>query len=228
MRNLAIIPARSGSKGLKDKNIKNLMGKPLMWYSIESAKKSGMFEEIMVSTDSQKYADIAIQAGAKVPFLRSERAANDTSTSWDAVSEVLIQYQRIGKTFDTFMLLQPTSPLRSCNDIIESYNLLEKKEANTIVSVCEVDHSPDQANTLPEDLSLDGFIRSEVKNKRRQDLKKYYRFNGAIYLSRVSSYLETYDIYQGRCYAYIMDRKKSIDIDDEFDFRLVEAIMGMS
>ena len=109
--NIAIIPARSGSKGLKDKNIKNLLGKPVMAYSIEAALKSGQFSTVMVSTDSEQYAKIALEYGAEVPFFRSKTTSSDTASSWDAVLEVLSEYEKLGQRFSTFCLLQPTSPM---------------------------------------------------------------------------------------------------------------------
>lgn len=227
MKNIAIIPARSGSKGLKDKNIKMLAGKPLMAYSIEAAIKSDMFDTVMVSTDSEEYANIARRYGAEVPFLRSAETSSDTASSWAAVSEVLDNYKALGKVFDTFMLLQPTSPLRRSEDICGAYKLLDEKNANTVVSLCETDHSPLSCNTLPVDRSMDGFLQEELKNARRQDVEIYYRFNGAIYLSKVAFYEKFGDIYKSGCYAYIMDKKSSVDIDDEVDFLLCEAILQM-
>ena len=117
MKNIAIITARSGSKGLPHKNIKLLNGKPLMAWSIEAALKSGMFDTVIVSTDSEEYARIAREYGAEVPFLRSEATSGDNANSWDTVAEVLDNYRKLGREFDTFMLLQPTSPLRSAEDI---------------------------------------------------------------------------------------------------------------
>ena len=225
MKNIAIIPARSGSKGLKDKNIKLLAGKPLIAYSIDAALKSELFDTVMVSTDSEEYGEIAKNFGAEVPFLRSEETSSDTASSWDAVHEVLVQYSKLGKEFDTFMLLQPTSPLRDANDIKNAYKEMIDKNANSIISLCEVDHSPLHCNVLPNDLSLDAFIRDEVKGKRRQDLPIYYRFNGAIYLSKVSYFMEDHNIYRNRCFAYVMNKKNSIDIDDEFDFMVASAII---
>ena len=137
MKNIAIIPARSGSKGLKDKNIKPLMGKPLLAYSIEAAMQSNMFDTVMVSTDSETYAKIARKYGAEVPFLRSAETSSDTASSWDAVAEVLNGYAAIDRCFDTFMLLQPTSPLRTAGDIVGAYRTMEEKDANTVVSLCE-------------------------------------------------------------------------------------------
>ncbi len=227
MRNIAIIPARCGSKGLKDKNIKELCGKPLIAYSILAALASEMFDTVMVSTDSEKYANIARAYGAEVPFLRSGRTASDTASSWDVVEEVLLNYSNLGMNFDTFMLLQPTSPLRTSGNILEAYRELTEKEADSIVSLCEVDHSPALSNILPADLSLDGFIRKDINGRRRQDLPVYYRFNGAIYLSKVAFFMQNHDIYRKGCFAYVMDKTDSIDIDDEFDFIMAEAVIRM-
>ena len=137
MSNIAIIPARSGSKGLKDKNIKELCGKPLFAYSIEAALKSSCFDEVMVSTDSEKYAEIARRYGASVPFLRSVSTSSDIASSWDMVDEVLAGYRDLGREFETFCLLQPTSPLRTAKDIIAAYKLYNDKASFSVVSVCE-------------------------------------------------------------------------------------------
>lgn len=228
MKNIAIIPARSGSKGLPNKNIKELAGKPLMAYSIEAAIQSGMFSTVMVSTDSETYAGIARKYGAEVPFLRSTKSSTDTASSWDTVAEVLECYREIGQSFDTFMLLQPTSPLRTANNIVAAYVEMKEKNAEAIISLCEVDHSPLQCNTLPDNLSVEGFIKAEARGKRRQDIPVYYRFNGAIYLADVNYFLKYHDICHEQCYAYIMDKYNSIDIDDENDFKLAEAIMALN
>ena len=227
MKNIAIIPARSGSRGLPDKNIRDLLGKPLLAYSIEAALESNVFDTVMVSTDSQKYAEIARKYGAEVPFLRNEETSSDSASSWDVVEEVLSGYKTKDKVFDTFMLLQPTSPLRTARSIVEAYREMKKKKADAIISLCEVDHSPLQCNVLKEDLSLDGFIRKEVKGKRRQEMPVFYRFNGAIYLVRADSFLRNHDAYTGKCYAYIMDKRESIDIDDIYDFAVAEALLSM-
>ena len=226
MGNLAIIPARSGSKGLKDKNIKLLSGKPLLAYTIEAARESGLFDEIMVSTDSREYADIAKQWGANVPFLRSNELSNDTASSWDAVKEVIERYKNLGTEFDTVALLQPTSPLRTSNDIIEGYNVIEVKEANFVVGVCEMDHSPLWANTLPEDLSMENFIRPEVVKVPRQSIPTYYRINGALYIVKVDYLMRTPDIYGDRSFASVMKKENSIDIDDQMDFTIAEVLFS--
>ena len=197
MKAIAIIPARSGSKGLKDKNIKELCGKPLIAYSIEAALESKMFDTVMVSTDSKKYADISSMYGAEVPFLRSEEMSGDTAGSWDVVREVLEMYKSRGREFDVVMLLQPTSPLRTAEDIITAFELKEQKRANAIVSVCAMDHSPLWSNTLPDSLSMKGFVRNV--NMPRQQLPAYYRINGAVYLVDTSILYSDAKIYDYNC-----------------------------
>ena len=225
MKNIAIIPARSGSKGLKDKNIRLLNGKPLLAYTIEAAIDSGCYDTVMVSTDSEKYAQIAREYGAEVPFLRGNENSADNASPWEVVKEVLDRYKTLGKEFDTFTLLQPTSPLRDARDIQNAYAELKEKDANAVVSMCELECSMHLVNTLPEDLSMEGFISNEQYNIRRQDIRPYYRFNGAIYVSKVETFYQHMNIYDDKCYAYIMDRNRSYDIDDENDLKIVEALM---
>ena len=224
MNNIAIIPARSGSKGLKDKNIKMLNGKPLLSYTIEAAVKSGQFEEVMVSTDSEEYAKIAKKYGASVPFLRSLVLSTDAASSWDVVEEVLEAYKSNGREFDTVCLLQPTSPLRDSNDIINAYARYEEKDAIAIVSVCEMEHSPQWSNTLNEEQELNGFIKRN-NAIQRQAIEKYYRLNGAIYIVKTEEFCKDRFIYREGCYAYIMEQTKSVDIDTELDFKIAEVYM---
>lgn len=221
---IAIIPARSGSKGLVNKNIKELCGKPLMAWTIMSAIESNCFDEIMVSTDSEEYATIAREYGANVPFLRSDIMSSDTASTWDTVREVISNYNLIGKSFDSVCLLQPTSPLRDSNDISSAIDFYKKKKANSVVSVCEMEHSISICNTLPEDGSLFGFFDSN-RSGRRQDMKKYYRLNGAIYIQQTQLLMKCENIYGVNSYAYIMDKVSSIDIDDEVDFICAESLI---
>lgn len=225
MNSIAIIPARSGSKGLPDKNILSLNGKPLLAWSIEAARQSGMFDTIHVSTDSEKYAEIARQHGADVPFLRSPETSTDTASSSDVITEVLFHYQNIGKYYDSFMLLQPTSPLRTAEDICGAFRTMEQRNAKTVVSVCETDHSPLWCNTLPENLRMDKFI-SAAAGVPRQSLPKYYQLNGAVYLAQVNDFLRKGKIvYDMDCYAYIMPEIRSIDIDKKSDFLIAGIIL---
>ena len=225
MRNIAIIIARSGSKGLKDKNIRPLNGKPLLAYTIEAALQSGRFDTVMVSTDSRKYGKIAKEYGAEVPFYRSKETSQDSTSPWDVVKEVLEQYKARGEEYDTFALLQPTSPLRNADDIQKAYKEFEEKKANAVVSMCELECAIHLVNKLPKSLSMKGFITEKQYNKRRQEIEPYYRFNGAIYISKVKTFYKHMNIYEDKCYAYIMDRNRSYDIDSEDDLKIVEAIM---
>ncbi len=224
MRNIAVIPARSGSKGLKDKNIREINGKPLMAYAIEAAQKSNLYDCIHVSTDSVRYAEIAREYRAEVPFLRNKELSSDLATTWDAMRFVLREYRNLGKDFDTITVLQPTSPLRDWRDIQKAFRLFQDKKADSVVGVCEMEHSPLWSNTLPEDHCLKGFIREEV-NGPRQKLSEYYRLNGAIYILKAQFLLKYGNLYGENGYAYIMSKEHSIDIDDEFDFAIAEILM---
>lgn len=225
-RIIAIIPARSGSKGLPNKNIRSLNGKPLIAYSIEAAKESGIFDEIFLSTDSQEYADIAVQYGANVPFLRSDNLATANASTWDCVIEAIENYQKGGKNYDIFVLLQPTSPLRTAQDIAAAVELMIAKNADSVVSVSEADHSPLWYNTLPESKSLNGFLRPEIMTKNRQQLPTYYRVNGAIYIVSTAYFSRTQNIYDGNSFAYIMPRRNSIDIDNLLGFSIAEYLIS--
>lgn len=218
MRCLAIIPARSGSKGLLHKNIKSLEGKPLIAYTIEAALESDIFDEVMVSTDSELYAAIAKTYGANVPFMRSALNSSDSASSWDTVKEILLNYEEQGQIFDAFCLLQPTSPLRTAQDIKNAYEIL-KAASVAVVSVCKVEHSPMWCNNLPEDNSLNNFIM-RANNKQRQAIKEFYRINGSIYFVRIPAFLEDAHLYREGSYAYLMPQTRSIDIDTELDFQV--------
>ena len=221
MNNIAIITARSGSKGLKDKNIKPLHNKPLIYYSINAAIESKMFSHVMVSTDSERYAEIARECGAEVPFLRSSQMSSDTAGSWDVVKEVLGGYT---ERFDTVCHLQPTSPLRTAEDIINGYREFTEKGADAVTGVCEMDHSPLWSMTLDDTLSLTEFRRG-LTDAPRQKLPTYYRINGALYIRKIN-YNGGINILDTNEYAFIMDRGRSVDIDNIDDFNYAEFLMG--
>ncbi|AZO96318.1 acylneuraminate cytidylyltransferase family protein [Halocella sp. SP3-1] len=225
---LALIPARAGSKGVKNKNIRELAGKPLIAYTIIEAVKSNMFEDIIVSTDSKKIADIARRYGADVPFLRPKELALDDSHTIDVILHCLDFMRNIDKEYQEIILLQPTSPLRKAHHIKEAYQLFNKKHADFIISVCECEHSPLWTNIIDKDLKMDNFIGEEVKSMRRQNLPQYYQLNGAIYLAKVDRLIEEKSFLGKNSYAYIMNRKDSIDIDSEIDFKFCEMISASS
>lgn len=225
MKNIAIIPARSGSKGLKDKNIRPLNGVPLMAYTIKAAIDSGKFDKIMVSTDSEEYAQIARQWGAEVPFLRSPEVSTDTASSWAVVREVLERYEAMGETFDTFALLQVTSPLRQGRHIVEAYTLMDQKNANAVVAVHKVPMPLEKCRHMGEDLRMDAWNDNDNASKPRQLFKPAYHSNGSIYICRTEAFAQQESIFEEDCYAYLMNGMHSTDVDGVEDFQMVEAII---
>lgn len=225
-RMIAVIPARSGSKGLRDKNIRPLNGKPLIAYSIEAAKESGLFDTIHVSTDSQQYSDLAAEFGADQPFLRDAANAQDASSSWDAVREVLRKYEALGKKFDLCVLLQPTSPMRTGEDIRAAFSLLREKGARCLTGVTPVDHPVQWCFTLDDTMAMTDLARSPYKDCRRQELEPHYRENGAVYIVRTEDLFDPdFEFYTPQCVAYVMPGERSIDIDTLQDFVIAEALM---
>lgn len=222
---LGVVPARAGSKGLPGKNILPLAGKPLIVYTIEAALASGVFDYVLVSTDSTEIADVARDAGAAVPFLRPPHLATDEAKGIAVLHHAMAWCQAAGMRFSWVMVLQPTSPLRSPEDIRNACSLMLERQAQAVVSVCEVDHHPWLSNSLPEDGCMEGFLRPEVRTANRQELPKYYRLNGAIYLAEWD-FIRCRDHWYGlRTYAYVMPRIRSVDIDDALDFALAEVLV---
>jgi CMP-N-acetylneuraminic acid synthetase len=221
---LAIIPARGGSKRLPNKNILKLNNKPLIAWSIEAAKDSKYIDTVVVSSDSNKILNIAKQLNVDT-LKRPDYLASDTATTIDTVKHTIKFYP----DYEYIVLLQPTSPLRNAKHIDEAIELLISKNADAIISVCESEHSPLWMNTLDKTLSMKNFLNKELINKRSQDLKKYYRLNGAIYICKTKKLLEQNTFFlNDKIYAYIMDKKSSVDIDDEFDFLIAKAIFNES
>jgi len=223
---LGIVPARGGSKRIPRKNLVELAGKPLIAYTIEAGLRSRFIDTVVVSTDDREIADVSRSLGAQVPFLRPAELALDESSTFDAVQHAVDYYKQIGKEFGYIVLLQATSPLRDSGDIDNAVELLLHKQADAVISVCEVEHNPLWANKLPEDLSMNGFLTEAVKNKRSQDLAKYYRLNGAIYICAIERLLQekSFSIKEN-IFAYIMPLEKSVDIDTMLDLKLCEILL---
>ena len=221
----ALIPARGGSKRLPRKNIKSLCGKPLIAWTIDVAKESKYIDSVVVSTDDFEIKEVAEKFGASVPFLRPENLSNDTASSFDVVKHA-IEFLNINKLNHLIVLLQPTSPLRTVKELDDALELFISKKASGVVSVSECEHSPLWTNTLPENLSMSGFIRSEVQGKRSQDLPKFYRLNGSIYIYKTEVILEQNQIfYDENVYGFETLQQTSIDIDTELDFLIAETII---
>lgn len=227
MKILAIIPARGGSKRLPRKNILPLNNKPLIAWSIDAAQKSKYISDILVSTDNQEIADIAKTYGAWVPFLRPKTLSSDTSGSYEVVEHAINFCKKLNKTYDFVLLLQPTSPLRCAEDIDAAVDFLISKSADAVTTVCKAEHSPIWANTLPDSLNMDQFENEEYKDIRSQDLPRYYRLNGAIYLVKTERLLAERSFSLSKnTFAYVMTQERSIDIDTKLDFCIAETIIN--
>lgn len=220
---LAIIPARGGSKRLPRKNVLDLAGKPLIAWTIQAAKNSKYIDHFVVSTDDSEISEISKKIGAEV-LTRPAELATDTASSVDVVLHAIGAQNQ---SYDYVILLQPTSPLRVAEHIDEAIELLFEKSANAVISVCETNHSPLWANTLPENGGMDNFSREEVKGKRSQDLPIFYQLNGAIYLVSSASLKQSKSFIQAKnSYAYIMSKKDSVDIDSDLDFEFVSLLIN--
>jgi CMP-N,N'-diacetyllegionaminic acid synthase len=216
---LAIIPARGGTKRLPGKNILNLAGKPLIAWSIEAALGSKYIDRVIVSTDDTVIAKISREYGAEVPFIRPNELATDESSSVSVVLHAINMLKEKGEEYEYIMLLQPTSPLRTTENIDESLELLRSSNSDASVSVCEAEHSPLWSNTLPQDSDFSNFLDYSIVNKRSQDLNQYYRLNGAIYLCLTKRLSEEKTLFiKDKIIAYKMSQEQSIDIDNKVDF----------
>jgi CMP-N-acetylneuraminic acid synthetase len=222
---LAIIPARGGSKGLPRKNIKPLLGKPLIAWTVEQAKNSKYIDKVVVSTDDEEIAEISKKYGAEVPFLRPKELARDDSPTIDAIIHAINWFEERGEFFDILILLQPTSPLRTTEDIDNAIELfLNNKDALSLISVKENEHPPFWSLEI-ENKFLKPLFGEEYFKKRRQELPKSYMPNGAIFISYVDILKKYKTFYTPKTIAYIMPPERSIDIDNEFDFLLAEFIL---
>ena len=222
MKKIAIIPARSGSKGLPNKNILMLGNKPLIAYTIEAALKSKEFERVIVSTDSLEYKYIAEKFGAEV-FMRSEELSNDKASSFVVIEDVL---NKIETTIDYFVLLQVTSPFRNENHIKESIEVFENSinEYDFLVSMQKSDKSSSLIKPIYDSGTLEEY-NIDYSNYSRQKYDEYHP-NGAIFIGKVKEYLEQKHFFGKRAKAYFMNKEDSIDIDDSLDFEIAITILN--
>lgn len=223
---LAVIPARGGSKGLPNKNIKPLLGLPLIAYSINEALKSNYLDEVFVSTDCPEIARTAENYGIRIPFLRPQELAQDNSTSMDVILHVIQYYENQGNVFDIVMMLEPTSPLREVSDIDNSIELLiHSKRAESVVGVCDVEaHHPDFLVRIENDF-LRPYVNNDFIVKRRQELDELFFFEGTVYVSYVESIKRRKNFYHSNTIGYIVPKWKSFEVDSLVDFIVIEAIL---
>lgn len=225
---LAIIPARGGSKGIPQKNIKPLNDKPLIAYSIDAALESKLIDRVIVSTEDRKIAQISKKYGAEIPFLRPKELAKDKSPAIDVILHSIDWLENQKQYFDIIVLLEPTSPLRQTEDIDKCIKILiNTKRAKAIVSIAKLESCHPEFNVI---LNKKGFIKklngsTNFKALRRQDLSKVYFFDGTIYASYINTIKEKKTFYHNLTFGYIVPRYKSLEIDEPFDLILAEALI---
>lgn len=222
---LAIIPARGGSKGIPHKNIINLCGKPLIAYTIEAAKNSMYVDTVLVSTDDVEIQRISEQYGATAPFLRDAMIATDKATTISVVVDGVQRLRINGETYDVVVLLQPTSPLRTTEEIDVAIDVFFQNDMQGVVSVNAVETSPFLLRTI-EGHRLQRII-SENSTIRRQDMPTYYKVNGAIYINHIREIDESLS-FNDNPIPYIMNREHSVDIDTWDDLEMAKEILNES
>ncbi len=226
MNILAIIPARGGSKGLPGKNIKPLNGKPLVAYSIEAANKSKFINKLVLSTDSNEISQVCSHYDIEIPFMRPAELATDDADATDAYRYTIDRLQKeTGYNPDIVVILQPTSPLRTAQDIDNAIEIFLKNNANAVIGVCETDVHPNRIKIIQDD----GTIRPRSNRKgvfgNRQDNDKVYLHNGNMFVFKPSVLFDESGEYPDKTYPYIMPVEHSTDIDTQHDFDITEFLM---
>lgn len=219
-KTLAIITARGGSKRIPGKNIREFCGRPIICYSIRAAIESGCFDEVMVSTDDSRIAEVALKTGAKVPFLRSKDTADDCAVTSDVLKEVLYMYKNFGRLFDFGCCIYPTAPFVSAKIINEAMSLLVKDNADTVLPVVAYSFPPQRAIVIKDGLAHMQF--PEYLNKRSQDLEPIYHDSGQFYAFNVPAFLKSGKLMGERVIPVIMDDLMVQDIDNESDWKIAE------
>lgn len=220
MNYVAIITARGGSKRIPKKNIKEFCGKPIIAYSIEAAIKSGMFTEIMVSTDSEEIANIAKQYGAKVPFMRSEKASDDFATTTDVISEVLSQYEKENICFDRVCCIYPTAPFVTAQRLQEANQILNDTNADSVFPVVQFSFPPQRCMEIENNNMF--FTNKQYAFTRSQDLKPLYHDCGQFYFMNVPAFLSEKGLVLNKTAPLILPETEVQDIDNLTDWEIAE------
>ncbi len=220
MSNLAIITARGGSKRIPKKNIKEFCGKPIIAYSILAAIDSGLFEEVMVSTDSEEIAEIARQYGAQIPFMRSEETSNDYATTEDVLKEVLNEYKKDGRSFESFCCIYPTAPFVTAKKIKDSYELLSADDVYNVVPMVPFSFPP-QRGMVRKGRYIEPAYPEHIR-KRSQDLEEILHDCGQFYWCKTAAFLENPDILFNNTVPFLVPETEVQDIDNPSDWELAE------
>lgn len=220
MKSIAIITARGGSKRIPKKNIKHFCGKPIISYSIEAALESGVFDEVMVSTDSTEIAQISLDYGASVPFLRSEETSNDYATTSDVLAEVVNEYKKRGVEFEYMACLYPTAPFISAGLLREGMSMLVKDHARMVMPVVKFSYPPQRGYVMQNGVL--NMQNMDNANKRSQDLESIYHDAGQFYLVNMESYFKANGKIFDGIKPIILDELRVQDIDNETDWKIAE------
>lgn len=218
MSNIAIITARGGSKRIPKKNIKEFMGKPMLAYAIEAAQRSEIFDTVMVSTDSEEIADIARKYGAEVPFMRSERTASDNATTFDALDEVIKEYKKLGKEFETLCCIYPCVPFLKDETLCDAYKKMENHDA--VIPVCKYPVPIEWAMKVENNLLIPN--DREAQNMCSQGFEPKYFDVGMFYFCRIKNMYEYNSLTPNNTTAFIINELECQDIDTVEDWKMAE------
>lgn len=219
-KHLAIITARGGSKRIPRKNIKDFLGRPILQYSLEAAHESGLFDEVMVSTDDAEIAEIASKLGATVPFMRSRHNSDDFATTADVIQEVVEEYHQRNRHFDYLCCLYPTAPFVNAAKLKESLTLLKEKEADALVPVCRFSYPIQRAFKIEENRLVR--MWPEHERSRSQDLPPAYHDVGQFYWHRVKSFLIRDVSKDQKIVPFLISELEMQDLDTLEDWELAE------
>ena len=221
---LCLILAKHNSSGLPGKNTRLFFGKPLLHYTIQAAKKSKIFDRIVLSTDSLVLKKFALKNGVDVPFLRPKKLATKESPAKDAVAHALNWIKNNDTEYDYVQYIFPSNPLIKSSDIRKGYELLKKKKSDLIISVSETKKCSFTANTLKKNKSLKNFYHSKYRSKNRQIMPKTFAIDGTIYIGKWDIFYNKKDWLKQNTHAMIMPSERSVDIDTYYDFEIAKLL----
>lgn len=221
MKNLAIIPARGGSKRISRKNIREFFGKPIIAYSIQAALSSGLFDEVMVSTDDKEIAEIARQYGASVPFIRSEKTSDDFATTTDVIVEVVESYKNTGKIFENICCIYPAAPLIKSKRLTEGFEKFINERRNSVFPVVAFSY-PVQRGLIIDSEGKTNMLHPENASARSQDLETVYHDAGQWYWLKIDEFLRSKKIFAENSASVILNEYEVQDIDTLTDWKMAE------
>lgn len=223
-----MIPARSGSKGVKNKNIRTILGKPLFFYAMNAVKQAMSDDDMLLfNTDSRAYADLAEKFGARVPFLRPSELATDDSPVTDTIKHTYEYCKKKGLNFDYFAIIQPTSPLIISDDVKRGVTLINDSEIDSVISITKTEHSPLWCNVLDKKREMHNFIPPEIAKLHRQALPEYYRLTGSICIADWKKFRNNgFCFFMPNSRPLVLPNDRALDIDSPLDIEFAEFFLS--